>query len=271
MSHAAWDPPSDRPDPVSLLEAQARTRVPELVPIRYGRMLASPFAFYRGAAAIMAADLAHTPWCGLRAQLCGDAHLANFGLFASPERHLIFSINDFDETLPGPWEWDVKRLAVSFELGGRERGLNAKEGTDLVRAAVGSYRQAMHEFAALRELEFWYLVLDEPTIHQRWGAEARAGQMKEFDRSCAHAHTRDSLRAFAMLTRVVDGQVRMVSEPRSSSRSKSSRRQRNGSTWTQRRTPSSTPTAVPWRATVATCWSASATCIWRGRWWASGV
>ncbi len=126
LNHAAWDAPADRPDPVALLEEQGKTRLPELLPIRYGRMLASPFAFYRGAAAIMASDLAHTPNTGLQVQLCGDAHLANFGGFASPERDLVFDINDFDETLPGPWEWDLKRLATSFEIAGRERGFKKK-------------------------------------------------------------------------------------------------------------------------------------------------
>ena len=126
-SHAAWEPPTDRPDPIELLEEQAESRIADLVPIRYGRMLASPFAFYRGAAVIMASDLSTTPQSGIHAQLCGDAHLANFGGFASPERDLVFNINDFDETLPGPWEWDVKRLAASIEIAGRERAFSAKE------------------------------------------------------------------------------------------------------------------------------------------------
>ena len=147
--HAAWDPPANRPDPVDLLEAQAATRIPELVPIRYGRMLASPFAFYRGAAAIMASDLASMPNTGLQVQLCGDAHLANFGGFASPERELILDINDFDETLPGPWEWDVKRLAASVEIAGRERSFDAKTRRGLVLGIVGEYHRAMREFARL--------------------------------------------------------------------------------------------------------------------------
>ena len=154
--HAAWEPPGNRPDPVDLLEAQAATRIPELVPIRYGRMLASPFAFYRGAAAIMASDLATMPNTELHVQLCGDAHLSNFGGFASPERELILDINDFDETLPGPWEWDVKRLAASLEIAGRERGFDAKTRRSLVLATVGEYHRAMREFGEQRNLDLWY-------------------------------------------------------------------------------------------------------------------
>ncbi len=144
-SHAAFEPASDRPDPVALLESQAATRAPELVPIRYGRMLASPFTFYRGAALIMAADLAHTPHSGLRVQCCGDAHLSNFGLYASPERRLIFDINDFDETLPGPWEWDVKRLAVSMLIAARNSEFSRKEQDRIVRDTVAEYRTRMAE------------------------------------------------------------------------------------------------------------------------------
>ena len=131
-SHAAFQPAAGRPDPVELLESQAQLRVPELVPIRYGRMLASPFTFYRGAALIMASDLADTPTSGLRVQCCGDAHLSNFGLFASPERRLVFDINDFDETLPGPWEWDVKRLAVSLLLAARDNGFGVRDQERIV-------------------------------------------------------------------------------------------------------------------------------------------
>ena len=155
-SHAAWDAPSGRPDPVGLLEEQAKSRVQDLVPIRYGRMLASPFAFYRGAAYLMASDLASTPRSGLIVQACGDAHVSNFGLFGSPERELLFDINDFDETAHGPWEWDVKRLAASLAIAGRNNGFADKERADVVRGAMGAYRSAMREFAAMRNLEVWY-------------------------------------------------------------------------------------------------------------------
>jgi uncharacterized protein (DUF2252 family) len=159
-AHAAWEPPSDRADPVGILEEQGVTRVQELLPIRYGRMLASAFAFYRGAAAIMAGDLARMPSTGLKAQLCGDAHLSNFGGFASPDRELVFDINDFDETLPGPWEWDLKRLAVSMVIAGRDRGFKAKESRAAAKAAVAEYREAMIMFAGMRRLDVWYSRLD---------------------------------------------------------------------------------------------------------------
>ena len=154
-SHAAWEPRSDRPDPIALLEEQAVERVPELVPIRYGRMSASPFAFYRGAAYVMASDLAGSLQTGPQVQLCGDAHLANFGAFASPERQLLFDLNDFDETLPGPWEWDVKGLAASVAVAGRENGFEAKRRTEVVRELVGESRQAIRRFAAMRTLDVW--------------------------------------------------------------------------------------------------------------------
>ena len=159
-SHALLAPTELRADPVELLERQAATRVPEWVPIRYGRMLVSPFAFYRGAALIMASDLAGTPNSGLRAQLCGDAHMSNFGVFASPERHLVFDVNDFDETAPGPFEWDVKRLAASLEIAGRENTFKAKQRRAVVVAAVTAYREAMRQFAAGSNLDVWYAHLD---------------------------------------------------------------------------------------------------------------
>src|SRR5688572_10636013 len=155
-SHAGFTPAAGRPDPVTLLETQAAVRVPELVPIRYGRMAVSPFTFFRGAALPMASDLAGTPRTGLVVQACGDAHLANFGAFASPERNLVFDINDFDETLPGPWEWDVKRLATSLEIAGRSRNFAVKERRGIVLAAVGAYRRAMREFAGMDALAVWY-------------------------------------------------------------------------------------------------------------------
>ncbi len=155
-SHADYSPAPHRPDPVELLESQAVSRVAELVPIRYGRMLVSPFTFYRGAALIMAADLASTPSSGLHAQLCGDAHLSNFGMFASPDRRLVFDINDFDETLPGPWEWDVKRLAVSMEVAGRDNGYSDKQRRAIVLETVAGYRKAMRQFAGMGALDVWY-------------------------------------------------------------------------------------------------------------------
>ena len=155
-SHGAWEAAVDRPDPIALLEEQAETRVPELVPIRYGRMLESPFAFFRGGALIMASDLAASPRTGFTVQLCGDAHLSNFGMFASPERHLLFDINDFDETLPGPWEWDVKRLAASLEICGRDLGFSPADRRDVVMAGVQGYRETMLGAARMGALEAWY-------------------------------------------------------------------------------------------------------------------
>src|SRR4051812_8717770 len=154
--HAEFAPAAHRADPVDLLQSQAESRVPELVPIRYGRMLVSPFTFYRGAALLMAADLASSPRSGLQAQLCGDAHLSNFGVFASPDRRLVFDLNDFDETLPGPWEWDMKRLAVSFVVAGRENAYSAKQRKMIVLETVGAYRKAMREFASKPSLDVWY-------------------------------------------------------------------------------------------------------------------
>jgi uncharacterized protein (DUF2252 family) len=154
--HATWQPSGERIGPVDLLLEQAAGREQELAPIRHGRMLASPFAFFRGTAALMAADLAQTPQSGITVQLCGDAHLSNFGGFAAPDRELVFDINDFDETARGPWEWDVKRLATSIAIAGRELGLTAAERRQAVEASVRSYREAMREFAALRNLELWY-------------------------------------------------------------------------------------------------------------------
>ncbi|MBM7502822.1 DUF2252 domain-containing protein [Agromyces aurantiacus] len=217
-SHAGWSAPSDRPDPVALLEQQALTRVPELVPIRYARMLVSPFNFYRGAALIMASDLAGTPVSGITAQICGDAHLSNFGVFASPERRLIFDINDFDETLPGPWEWDVKRLAASFEIAGRHRGFTVKERARAVRAAVSGYREQMRRAARSGVLEAWYDRLDADQI-ERWIRDERAAnrvgdeQVRRTQASLAKARKRDSVRAFTKLVTVVDGEMRIAADP----------------------------------------------------------
>jgi uncharacterized protein (DUF2252 family) len=212
-SHGEWLPASDRPDPVELLEAQAASRVGELVPLRYARMLASAFAFYRGAAAVMAADLAPTPQSGFQTQLCGDAHLSNFGGFASPERRLLFDVNDFDETLPGPWEWDVKRLAASIAVAGRERGFAAAERRRTVRAMAAEYRQSMRGLAAMGNLEVWYQRLDAEAIAERWAAAVSGKQVKMFERNVAKARAKDSTRAFAKLTHEVDGELRIVSDP----------------------------------------------------------
>jgi uncharacterized protein (DUF2252 family) len=211
-SHAGFSPGAYRHDPVDLLERQATTRVPELVPIRYGRMLVSPFTFYRGAALVMAADLAGEPRSGITTQLCGDAHLMNFGAFGSPERQLVFGINDFDETLPGPWEWDVKRLAASFAIAGRDNGYSSKERKAVVLAAVGVYRKAMREFAGMKNLAVWYAHLDiERTFVVLQGQLDRATR-KRAQANIAKARTRDSMQAFEKLTHVVDGERRIISD-----------------------------------------------------------
>lgn len=211
--HGGWQAPADRPDPVALLEVQAQSRIPELVPIRYGRMLTSPFAFYRGGAAIMAADLARTPVSGLRTQICGDAHLSNFGGFASPDRDLVFDINDFDETLAGPWEWDVKRLAASLEIAGRGRGCSEKECRPLVMAAVAAYRLAMREFAALPNLAVWYARLDMAGVRQRWGRELQPAELANLEQEFSAPQGRDNLRVYEKLTERVGGELRIASHP----------------------------------------------------------
>ena len=212
-SHAAFTPAADRPDPVDLLERQAQTRVKELVPIRYGRMLVSPFSFYRGAAAIMAADLAATPRSGLTAQVCGDAHISNFGLFASPERHLMFDVNDFDETLPGPWEWDVKRLAASLTIAGRENGFSRKHRDAVVGAAVRSYREAMRQFAAMPNVAVWYASLDAESALKQLRSTYGKKATKRTKRELAKARTHDNMRAFSKLTQEVGGEPRIISDP----------------------------------------------------------
>jgi uncharacterized protein (DUF2252 family) len=212
-SHSEWEPAPDRQDPVDVLEGQSQARVPELVPIRYGRMLVSPFTFYRGAAALMAADLAGSPRTSLHVQLCGDAHLSNFGGFAAPDRRLIFSLNDFDETLPGPFEWDVKRLAASFAVAGRDRGFDDKQRKTVNRAVGRSYREAIREFAHMRMLDTWYARLDLDDIAREWVARGTAKQRKRFERNVAKARAKDSMRAFDRLTHVVDGEARIISDP----------------------------------------------------------
>ncbi len=214
-SHAEWKAPKDREDPVTILETQAESRVPELVPIRYGRMLVSPFTFYRGAAAIMAADLAKTPVSGLRAQLCGDAHLSNFGIFASPEREMLFDINDFDETLPGPWEWDVKRLAVSLCVAGRDRNLSKQEVADILAWTAQAYRQSMRGFAQMSNLDVWYASLNAENIMGVVRAQqlVKGKRLQQMEKRLGKARAKNSTRAVLKLTEAVDGQLRFVSEP----------------------------------------------------------
>jgi uncharacterized protein (DUF2252 family) len=212
-SHAGWEPGADRPDPVATLEAQGATRVQELLPIRYGRMLESPFAFYRGAAAIMAADLAVTPVSGIRTQLCGDAHLSNFGGFAAPDRSLVFDLNDFDETQPGPWEWDLKRLVASFAIAGRDNGFDVRERRQATRAAARSYREAMRTFAEMRAIDLWYLRLDHDELVARWQSQVSRRRRRSVDRVAEKARTKDSLRALSKLTDRVDGEPRFKSDP----------------------------------------------------------
>jgi uncharacterized protein (DUF2252 family) len=211
-SHAVFEPSPTRADPVTLLERQAKTRVPELVPIRYGRMLVSPFTFYRGAAMIMAQDLASTPRSGLTVQCCGDAHLSNFGVFASPERRLVFDVNDFDETLPGPWEWDIKRLAASMLIAARDNGFRANEQDRIVLDTVGRYRTAMAEFAAMKQLEVWYSHLDIESVVKEFASQFKPKLVKRADKQLAKARTKDSMTAFSKLTEVVDGKTRIVDQ-----------------------------------------------------------
>ncbi|MGW2633472.1 DUF2252 domain-containing protein [Streptomyces chattanoogensis] len=209
--HARFVPDAERPDPLGILESQSATRVPELVPIRYGRMLESPFRFYRGAAALMAADLGRAPHTGLTAQLCGDAHLLNFRLLASPERRLVFDINDFDETLPGPFEWDVKRLAASLALAGRANAFTDRQRGAVVQAAVQAYRERMQRFSTMRTLDIWYACDEAEDLARQ---EQLSKTMRErTDRALAKARTRDHLQAFAKLTRVVDGERRIAPDP----------------------------------------------------------
>jgi uncharacterized protein (DUF2252 family) len=198
---------------VGLLEEQAVSRVPELVPIRYGRMLASPFAFYRGGALIMAADLAPTPSSGLRVQLCGDAHLSNFGVFGSPERNLVFDMNDFDETAPGPWEWDVKRLAASFAVGGRENGFSETERRAVVLDTLRAYREAMAAFAQMRNLDVWYAHLSVDQAMAEFSAGVDPKRLKKAQAVIEKSRTKDSMHAFEKLTHLVDGEPRIISDP----------------------------------------------------------
>jgi uncharacterized protein (DUF2252 family) len=230
-SHAEWRVAPDRPDPVGLLEEQDRTRDPDLVPVRHGRMMVSPFTFYRGAARIMAADLAGTPVAGLNAQLCGDAHLSNFGVFASPERRLLFDLNDFDETLPGPFEYDVKRMAASFVIAGRNNGFAKADAQAAVLASVTAYREAMAGFAQMPTTDIWYTQMPEDQLvkfvqdavaevakKEKKAKKAKKERLSEevakrAQKNLAKAHTRDSVQALSKLAEVVDGQYRIVSQP----------------------------------------------------------
>ncbi|MDH6568938.1 uncharacterized protein (DUF2252 family) [Streptomyces sp. SAI-117] len=212
-SHAEFTPGPKRPDPLEIIEKQSATRLPELVPVRYGRMSESPFRFYRGAAAIMASDLAETPRTGFRTQLCGDAHMLNFRLLASPERRLMFDINDFDETLPGPWEWDVKRLAASLVIAGRANGFSTKERAAIVRATVRSYRENMRAFAGFGNLAVWYAQFDEKWVEERFGADLSARGRDRWTRALAKARSHDTLQVFGKLTVVIDGKRRIAPDP----------------------------------------------------------
>jgi uncharacterized protein (DUF2252 family) len=208
-----FDRPAGRPDPLDLLESQAVTRVPELVPVRYGRMMVSPFTYFRGAALPMASDLATTPVSALTVQACGDAHLSNFGLFGSAERRLVFDVNDFDETLPAPWEWDVKRLAASLEVAARGNGFPGGQRREIVTAAVARYRQAMREFAGMPNLQVWYAQADVDQLRAQFASQLKARQRKQVDEGLTKARTRNSLQELAKLTRIADGRPRIISDP----------------------------------------------------------
>jgi uncharacterized protein (DUF2252 family) len=211
-SHAVFEPSPTRADPIELLERQAQTRVPELVPIRYGRMLVSPFTFYRGAAMVMAHDLGATPRSGLTVQCCGDAHLSNFGVFASPERRLVFDVNDFDETLPGPWEWDVKRLATSMLIAAVDNGFSVRNQERVVLETVGSYRSALRQFAGMNNLEVWYSRFDIESVLHEVAGQFKKKMVARAEKQLAKARTRDSMSAFSKLTEMIDGDARIVDQ-----------------------------------------------------------
>jgi uncharacterized protein (DUF2252 family) len=212
-SHADFTVPASRPDPIALLEEQAKARVPELVPVRWGRMMVSPFTYYRGAALPMASDLATTPVSGLTVQACGDAHLSNFGVFGSAERNLVFDVNDFDETLPGPWEWDVKRLAASMEVAARSNGFSDKQRRKIVAGTVAGYRQAMRDFAGMSQLGIWYARADIDQLRAQFESKLDDRQRKLVAKGAAKARTRDSMEELGKLTTTVDGQLRIMADP----------------------------------------------------------
>ena len=265
--HAAWAPPAGRRSPVDIIAEQAITREPDLVPIRHGRMMVTPFTFYRGAAAIMAADLAHTPSSGFRVQCCGDAHLLNFGGFASPERSMLFDVNDFDETLPGPWEWDVKRLAASIEVAGRDGQMKPADRRNAVEAMARQYRQAMREFAALTEFGVWYSRLDGDSIVALVRAEVGTKEAPNLEANLAKARSKDSMKAFTKLTRLLDGQPIISPDPPlivplrdliSPLRCPSSK---------MSCTSCSGPTGAPSSLTGAACSNSTGSSTWPGKWW----
>jgi len=213
-SHAEWAPDPERPDPISILEESNKTRLEQLVPIRFGRMSLSAFAFYRGTADIMAYDLAKTPVSGIQAQLCGDAHLSNFGAFASPERRQVFDVNDFDETLVGPWEWDVKRLAASVVIAARQNGYTAQESRQAVLRCMQAYRENMQRFALMNHLDVWYFHLDvEAILAMVRGIAGSKEFQKRIERASAKASKRTSIETFPKLAEAVNGQYRIKDEP----------------------------------------------------------
>jgi uncharacterized protein (DUF2252 family) len=212
-SHAAGMPQSGRADPLSLLEQQETSRLPELVPVRHGRMMMSPFSYFRGAALPMASDLAATPVTGLAVQACGDAHLSNFGMYGTGERNLVFDINDFDETLPGPWEWDVKRLAASLEIAARDNGIAASKRRQIVLAAVASYRRAMRDFAGQTNLAVWYSHVEIDRLQAQFQSLLNARQRRSISKAAAKARSRDSRQAATKLTDGADGRRRIIADP----------------------------------------------------------
>jgi Uncharacterized protein conserved in bacteria (DUF2252) len=255
-SQAEFEPGRSR-DPVGLLLGQAKSRVPDLVPVRHGRMLVSPFTFFRGAALPMAADLSGTPASGLRVQVCGDAHLSNFGAFASPERNLVFDVNDFDETLPGPFEWDVKRLAASLAVAGRDNGFSAKARRGIVLAAAASYRTAMRDFAGQPFLTVWYAHLDIEQALGQFQSQMKKKRFKATRGLLAKAHTADSTKAVRKLTAVADGRRQIISDPPiapvTGSRWPPTSAAPPGSTRQSRTSPKPTPTRT--NVTYAGRWS----------------
>ncbi len=211
--HAQWEAAPGRRDPIEMLEEQATSRVADLIPIRHGRMMVSAFTFYRGAAYLMAADLAGSPRTGLHAQLCGDGHLSNFGAFAAPDRQLVFGVNDFDETLPGPFEWDIKRLVTSFAVGGRDRGFSDAERRKVNLAVTQAYREEMRELAGTPTMDLWYSRIDVDALTPLVRQISNAKQLKRFDKNLAKTRSKDSMRAFGKLTEMVDGEPRIIGDP----------------------------------------------------------
>ena len=270
-THGEWTPPADRRSVVDQLAEQETTRVQSLVPIRHERMAVSPFTFYRGAANVMAADLSGEPDTGLQVQLCGDAHLANFGGFATPERTLIFDINDFDETLPGPFEWDLKRLAASFEVAGRSNEFSDRERRTVLNAMTLSYVRAMHEFSLMSNLDIWYTRLTTDDLAKRWGTGKPEALLANFRRLVAKAETKDRLKAMNKLTTVTDGESGSGAILRCCNRCRRSSRRRSNRSCTTRWSIPSPPTAAPSNRTGVPCSSGTGSSTWPGRWSASAA